>query len=158
LGSNKALYRMSSEEIVQAAAKALGALGAEIVRSPLYRSPAWPDPKDPPYVNAAASFQTVLSPEALLAGLQAIEAGFGRLRSADPALRYGPRTLDLDLLAVGEGVRASAELTLPHPRIAERDFVLLPLRDIAPGWQHPLSGETAEEMLGALAEVTARKL
>jgi 2-amino-4-hydroxy-6-hydroxymethyldihydropteridine diphosphokinase len=112
--------------------------------SSLYESPAWPDPSDPPFVNAVAEIETDMGPEALLAALHAIEAGFGRRRS----LRNAPRTLDLDLLAYHDEVRAGAGggLVLPHPRIAERAFVLVPLAEIAPGWLCPVTGETALDL------------
>nr|WP_305889005.1 2-amino-4-hydroxy-6-hydroxymethyldihydropteridine diphosphokinase [Parvularcula maris] len=157
LGSNKPFLGRSCEEVMRGASAALSSLGTDVVLSPLYRSPAWPDPSQPPYVNAVARLETALSPEALLTGLQAIEAGFGRVRHDDPALRYAPRTLDLDLLALGGEVREGEALSLPHPRLAERDFVLLPLRDVASEWVHPLTGEGAEEMLARLSEVTATK-
>jgi 2-amino-4-hydroxy-6-hydroxymethyldihydropteridine diphosphokinase len=158
LGSNKPFLGRSCEEVVRGASRALSSLGTDVALSPLYRSPAWPDPSQPPYVNAAARLETSLSPEALLAGLQAIEAGFGRVRSGDLALRYAPRTVDLDLLALAGEVRDGEALTLPHPRLAERDFVLLPLRDVAPEWVHPVTGEGAEAMLAELGEITAERL
>ncbi len=154
IGSNQAAWGLPPAEVLARAARALGRLG-EASLSPLYESPAWPDPSAPPYVNAVALLETGLSPEALLAACLAVEAGFGRRREG--RARYAPRPLDLDLLAVGPAVRETAALTLPHPRIAERDFVLLPLRDVAPGWRHPVTGEGASEMLGRLT-VTARRL
>jgi 2-amino-4-hydroxy-6-hydroxymethyldihydropteridine diphosphokinase len=158
LGSNKGFCGRRPEELVGLAAEAFGALGRLAVLSPLYRSPAWPDPREPAYVNAAARFETALEPEALLAGLQAIEAAFGRVRSDDPEKRYAPRTLDLDLLALGGERRGEAVLTLPHPRIAERDFVLLPLLDVAPEWRHPVIGQDPKALLAGLSEVTATRI
>ena len=157
-GSNKSWLGVDSHELVIRAADALASIGTVTALSPLYRSPAWPDPAGPTYTNAVASLETSLSPEGVLAALQAIEAGFGRVRFDDPALRYAPRTLDLDLLAMESEVRSSADLTLPHPRMAERDFVLLPLRDVSPGWIHPVTGASVEEMISALPEVTAERL
>ena len=95
------------------------------------------------------SIETGQSPLEVLAGLMAIEAGFGRSRSDDPALRYAPRTLDLDLLDF-EGVTMETEtLDLPHPRLEGRGFVTRPLADIAPGWRHPVSGRTASALASA---------
>lgn len=155
LGANKPWLGHPPQVTLARAAAALSALaapGAAVVQSSFYRSPAWPDPAEPTYINAVARFESALPAPTLLAGLHAIEAAFGRMRSTDPKFRYAPRTLDLDLLAVGDAQRQGADLTLPHPRIAERDFVLLPLNDIAPAWQHPVSRQTASALLKALAE------
>ena len=109
-------------------------------RSRLYRTPPWGVLEQPPFVNAAALLDTGLEPHALLDGLLAIEQRAGRVR----AERNGPRTLDLDLLHM-DGVQLDDErLTLPHPRIAERAFVLLPLADLAPDLLLPGQGRVAE--------------
>ncbi|WP_031554203.1 2-amino-4-hydroxy-6-hydroxymethyldihydropteridine diphosphokinase [Parvularcula oceani] len=155
LGSNRSFGGLPPRAIVERAAAALSSLG-EARLSPLYSSLAWPDPSAPPYVNAVAMVRTTLAPEAMLAGLLAIEAGFARRR--DPAERYGARTLDLDLLAQDGEVRDTAELTLPHPRLAERDFVLRPLADLAPAWFHPVTKTPVEAMIAALPEGSARPL
>lgn len=158
LGSNKAWLRQEPAVVIRKAARALETLGSAVTLSPLYDSPAWPDSSQPRYTNAVARMTSQHHPEALLAALLTIEAAFGRVRSDDPAKRYAPRTLDLDLLAVGDAVVESTTLTLPHPRIAERDFVLLPLRDVAPDWTHPVTGQGAAAMVEALPGVTARPL
>jgi len=128
---------------------ALAALTQKDVRiahiSPFYRTPAWPNPADPPFVNAVARIETTLSPVALLAVLHAVEALFGRVRAAPNA----PRSLDLDLLDYDGRVEAGPPV-LPHPRIAERAFVLVPLLDVAPGWQHPVTGRTGAALLAAI--------
>ena len=113
--------------------------------SPLYRTPPWGVLEQPSFVNAAVKVDTALSPHALLDALLEIEQHAGRVR----AERNGPRTLDLDLLHV-DGVQLDdARLTLPHPRMAERAFVLLPLHDIEPAL--PLSGGvTVAEQLARL--------
>lgn len=143
---------------MQRAFASFSALGAPVCLSPLYRSAAWPDPTDSPYVNAVALIRSALAPMVLLAGLQAIEAGFGRVRSDDPARRYAPRTIDLDLLSVGQEVVRTAQLTLPHPGIADRDFVLRPLLDIAPQWVDPVTGTAGAALLEGLPDRTAHRL
>ncbi|MEM9168664.1 MAG: 2-amino-4-hydroxy-6-hydroxymethyldihydropteridine diphosphokinase [Pseudomonadota bacterium] len=153
-GSNQEFLGNTSAEIVNAAARSLARAAGPTRLSRLYRSPAWPDPADPPFVNAVAAVETRLAPHALLAMLQAIEAGFGRRRRA----RNAPRTLDLDLLAYGRRIVATAELRVPHPRLTTRDFVLAPLRDLAPDWRHPETNRTAAEALADLAAVTAAPL
>lgn len=124
--------------------------------SSFYATPAWPDESDPPFVNAAAQIETDLSPEALMAALHAIEAGFGRRRSK----RNAPRTLDLDLLAFHQERRdgGGGGLALPHPRLSERAFVLVPVVEIAPDWVSPASGNTAAAMLDALGPHQVRKI
>lgn len=133
--------------IVQLAANAVFSLGWSGTLSSLYRSDAWPDPSAPAYVNAVLRMETVLAPEEILGAILAIEAGFSRLRQDEPHLRYAPRTLDLDLLDY-EGTRLDTEeLTLPHPRMGGRAFVMAPLAEIAPEWRDPVTGETALELL-----------
>lgn len=99
-----------------------------VSRSPLYRTPPFGDVMQPAFINAAAGLLTQLSPEELLAGLRALEKTLGR---EPPRERWGPRAIDLDLLVVGRETRDTETLKLPHPGIAERDFVLYPLADIA---------------------------
>ena len=100
-----------------------------VLSSGQYRSAPMGPADQPDYVNAVAALLTQLEPHALLAELQAIERSHGRRRGGD---RWGPRTLDLDLLAFSNAVLTDETLTLPHPRIAERNFVLLPWQEIAP--------------------------
>ncbi|WP_426688467.1 2-amino-4-hydroxy-6-hydroxymethyldihydropteridine diphosphokinase [Rhodanobacter ginsengiterrae] len=99
-----------------------------VQRSHLYRTPPWGVLEQPPFINAVVELDTELSPRLLLDALLAIELRAGRVR----AERNGPRTLDLDLLHVDGVVLDDPQLSLPHPRLAERAFVLLPLCDIAP--------------------------
>lgn len=102
-----------------------------IARSPSYITPPWGDLKDqPPFINACAFIETDLSPQALLVRTQAIEHAFGRNRSIER--RWGPRTLDIDLIAYDDLTMNTPDLTLPHPRLFERAFVLVPLADIVP--------------------------
>ncbi len=103
-------------------------------------------PPQPRYVNAVAEVETSLGPRALLDRLRAVEARFGRERGA----RWGPRTLDLDLLLHGEDVIDEPGLAVPHPRMAERAFVLAPLRELVPDGRHPVLGRTFSQLLADL--------
>jgi 2-amino-4-hydroxy-6-hydroxymethyldihydropteridine diphosphokinase len=140
---------------LEAALKRLEAAGVRILRrSRWYRSPAWPDPADPEFVNAVIEVDTVLEPKALLALLHEIEASLGRQRSAPNA----PRVVDLDLLDYCGVVEAGAAgPALPHPRLHRRAFVLLPLADIAPDWRHPVSRRAIGELVACLGLETAAK-
>jgi 2-amino-4-hydroxy-6-hydroxymethyldihydropteridine diphosphokinase len=134
-------------------AAALDALGGERVRlvrrSPWYRSPPVPPSAQPWYVNGVAVVETTHSPADLLALLHRIEARFGRGRGEANAAR----PLDLDLLDYeGRVSNAGDTPVLPHPRLHERAFVLLPLRDVAPGWRHPRLGRTVADLLAAHGE------
>ena len=137
--------------------RALGELkrqGVEIREvSAFYETPAWPDPADPAFVNAVAAVKTSLQPVELLMLLHGVETDFGRLRSASNA----PRTLDLDLLDYDGRVLAEPQLTLPHPRMTTRSFVLVPLRDVAPAWRHPVTGQGLPELLAVLPDRDAPK-
>ncbi len=138
-----------------AALEALDAHGAKTLRrSPWYESAPEPPSGQPWYVNAVAEVESRLAPQALLAALLNVEAGFGRVRGA----RNAPRMVDLDLLDYRGLVTGPGEKPeLPHPRLHERAFVLLPLRDLAPGWRHPASGRTVEALIRALGRQSAAR-
>ncbi|HUK00734.1 MAG TPA: 2-amino-4-hydroxy-6-hydroxymethyldihydropteridine diphosphokinase [Steroidobacteraceae bacterium] len=112
-----------------------------IARSRLYASSPLGPVAQPDYVNAVAGLLTQLEPQVLLAALRAIESSFGRPPERE---RWGPRVLDLDLLVQGRVQLATADLTLPHPGIVARNFVLYPLSDIAPELEIPGLGRVAE--------------
>jgi len=113
--------------------------------SRFYQTIAWPDPRDPSFVNAVAIIETDRDPQGLMALLHETEAAFGRVRG----VRNAPRTLDLDLIDYNGRVEAGPPL-LPHPGVEARGFVLIPLREIAPGWRHPVSGAGIDELIIAL--------
>jgi 2-amino-4-hydroxy-6-hydroxymethyldihydropteridine diphosphokinase len=117
-------------------------------RSPLYKSAPLGPHDQPDYINAVARLETRLTPLALLAGLHAIENTHGRRRDGE---RWGPRTLDLDLLLYGDLSVASPALTLPHPGLRERAFVLYPLTDIAANLIIP-GGGSVQVLRDALAD------
>lgn len=149
LGSSLSFAGRSPGEIILCASASIARFGLVRAVSRLYTSAAWPDPNDPPFVNACIAVETALGPTAFLATLQAVEAGFGRRRGR----RYGPRTLDLDLLDYDGRVHVDAgppPLELPHPALAARKFVLAPLQDVAPKWRHPVTGESVSALLAGV--------
>lgn len=143
-------------------------VGGPVMMSHLYHTPAFPAGSGPQFVNAAMRVQWRDGAEALLAVLHGIEKEFGRTR----ALRWEARVMDLDLIGFGDAVLPDAEtraewaklppeiaatvvpdqLILPHPRLAERPFVLVPLADVAPDWVEPTSGLSVRQMLAARPE------
>jgi len=149
-GSSLPFCGIDSQQIVLSAFFALGRIAKITAQSSLYRSPAWPDPSDPAFVNAVVAIESQLSPESLLASLHAIETGFGRQRHGANT----PRTLDLDLIAYGNLVMEGPP-KLPHPRFADRDFVLIPIQEIAPEWRSPSDGSCIGEMIAALDNIQA---
>lgn len=111
-----------------------------------YRTPAWGMTEQPDFINAVVELHTALAARTLLEGLQAIERRLGRDRTTD--VRWGPRTLDLDVLLYGDSVMDEPGLTVPHPRMHVRAFVLLPLADIAPDLVLPGHGGIATLLAG----------
>jgi 2-amino-4-hydroxy-6-hydroxymethyldihydropteridine diphosphokinase len=146
LGSNLSSHAGDPAATLRAALAYLGDHGVAPVKvSTFYRTPAWPDPRDPEFTNAVAHVKTELSPQKLIALLHETEAMFGRVRSE----RNAPRTLDLDLLDYDGRVQRGPPV-LPHPRMAARAFVLVPLKDAAPDWHHPVSGKSVNDLLEAI--------
>lgn len=117
--------------------------------SPVYRTPPWGPVPQGPYLNAVVAVETDLAADALLEVLLAIELAQGRDRSPT-AVRWGPRTLDLDVLLYGNSIIETERLTVPHPRLAERAFALVPLCDLAPDLTHPVLEHPMYVLLEAL--------
>jgi 2-amino-4-hydroxy-6-hydroxymethyldihydropteridine diphosphokinase len=123
---------------------ALAASGVRLLaRSSLYETEPVGGPPQGPYLNLVAAGETTLAPEALLAAGLAAEAAEGRRRGE----RNAPRTLDVDILFYGDLVRSTDALEIPHPRLHERRFVLVPLVEIAPALLHPARGQNARQLL-----------
>ncbi|MFN3668058.1 MAG: 2-amino-4-hydroxy-6-hydroxymethyldihydropteridine diphosphokinase [Brevundimonas sp.] len=138
LGCNDCGVWRDCREALEAALARFRAEGIDVVaRSSWWRSAAWPDPEDPPFLNGVVIVRTAHDPHELMAALGRIEEAFGRQRGAANA----PRTLDLDLIAYGRTAGDLDGLILPHPRAADRLFVMGPLAEIAPEWVHPDGGE-----------------
>lgn len=167
LGANLSLGAASPADTLVSALRHVASGGYVLRRvSRFFRTPCFPAGAGPDFVNAVAILAGPSDPERILRHLHAVEAELGRSRRE----RWEARVVDLDLLAVGQQVRPDAEtqiawvnlpldaqmarapdgLVLPHPRIQDRPFVLIPWRDVAPGWRHPVSGLTVAQMAAAL--------
>ena len=122
--------------------------------SSLYETKPWGYRNQPTFLNVVCQAQTPMSPDELLSVCQEVEQRLGR----KPTFRYGPRVLDVDILSYGDQVVATPDLVVPHPRLAERAFVLVPLAEIAPDWRHPLLGKSAMQLKGAVTGTEGMRL
>jgi len=148
LGANLPSSFGTPRQSLEAALRRLEELGLRIVaRSRFWLTEPVPVSDQPWFVNAVCAVETSLTAAELLALLHRVEADFGRVRSVVNA----PRVLDLDLLAYGaEKIEQEQGLVVPHPRLAERAFVLFPIQDVAPNWTHPVTGEGLEAMIARI--------
>ena len=169
MGSNQRLGGSAPDLTLRQAVRTLEKRGGVIRKSSVfYQTPCFPAGAGPDYVNAALLLEAAWSPSEAMAQLHAIEQEFGRER----VQRWGQRTLDLDLIAFDDVVfpdletykgwrdlapdqqkmRAPTDLILPHPRVQDRAFVLVPMSDVAGDWVHPVSGLSVKEMLDAIPD------
>lgn len=154
LGDRAANIRAAVHAIAQLPGTTITALSTIHETAPL--GPDGPnDPNQDPYLNAVIRCTTTISPRDLLIALNAIERNNGRDRAAES--RWGPRTLDLDIILYGDRTISEPGLTIPHVRLAERSFVLAPLSEIAPGLVVPGQHATVSQLLAALQQPEAGK-
>ncbi|HVA14135.1 MAG TPA: 2-amino-4-hydroxy-6-hydroxymethyldihydropteridine diphosphokinase [Stellaceae bacterium] len=147
LGANLPSAAGAPKRTLEAALARLEASGVRIVaRSRWYRTAPVPVSDQPWFVNGIVRVETALEPAALLAVLRRIERDFGRQRT----VRNAARTLDLDIIDYDGRIEDTPDLVLPHPRLQDRAFVLLPLAEIAPHWRHPTLGKTVETLISGL--------
>jgi 2-amino-4-hydroxy-6-hydroxymethyldihydropteridine diphosphokinase len=139
-------------ERLRTAARGLGERLSDVRVSAVYITPPEGGVAQPDYLNAVVRGRSTLTPRELLKLARALEAGAGRARPYPGA----PRTLDVDVLFVGEAIVADADLEVPHPRWASRDFVVIPLLDVAPEWRDPRSGKTVSEVAHAAGWSSSR--
>jgi 2-amino-4-hydroxy-6-hydroxymethyldihydropteridine diphosphokinase len=150
LGANLPGPAGTPSQTLDAALLRLAELGRLVARSSYYTTEPVGYADQPAFLNAAAALRTTLEPEALLDRLLQIERSFGRDRSH--GIPNGPRTLDLDLLLYGGRILTTPTLQLPHPRMLERAFVLVPLAEIAPHQTHPLTLKSMSQLLQDLTD------
>lgn len=167
IGSNQPFEYIQSSELIEKAMNYLGDRNLRITgTSRFFRTPAFPKDSGPDFINAVVAAETGLAAPEVLSALHAVERMLGR----DRRKRWAPRTLDLDLIdydgqvlpdlptyrawaeAAAEVQRSQApeQLILPHPRLQDRGFVLLPLRDVAPDWTHPVTGDDVDALIARL--------
>jgi 2-amino-4-hydroxy-6-hydroxymethyldihydropteridine diphosphokinase len=136
------------------AVRALAALMVVETISPVYETAPWGIAAQPEFLNICLSGCTALAPHPLLASIKDLEVRLGRR----PGLRWGPRLIDIDILFYDDLILRSEGLTIPHPHLAERAFVLAPLADIAPQFRHPQTGLSVAQMAAAVDMTSVHKL
>lgn len=142
LGTNQGDRQANLDSAIQALPT-----GVTVVQSsPVYQTPPWGYTDQPDFLNQVLLAETMLSPLALLAYVKQVEKKIGRKKT----FRWGPREIDIDILDYGGQVQELDGLNLPHPRMHQRAFVLVPLVDIAPGWIHPVLDQSAADLLANL--------
>lgn len=147
--SNKAYLLIGGNQgdridfLAKARAEIANVCGRVVQHSSLYETAAWGFTEQAPFLNQALFVHTALDAHSLLRSLLQIEEGLGRMRE----LRYGPRSIDLDILFFNEDVIAEKELTIPHPQVQNRRFALVPMAEIAPQLLHPVLQKTIAELL-----------
>jgi 2-amino-4-hydroxy-6-hydroxymethyldihydropteridine diphosphokinase len=143
LGSNLGDRRANLRRAVEA----LPPLVTVLRSSAIYETEPWGYRDQPPFFNQVIEVETGLPPLELLAHLKQVEADLGRR----PTFRYGPRLIDMDILFYADQVVDLPGLSIPHPRLAERAFVLAPLSELAPGLRHPVTGKTILELVSNIS-------
>lgn len=152
LGSNLGDPR----EFVREAARRLATHGRVVAASSLYETEPWGGIAQPRFINAACVLETSESPQQLMRSLLEIERALGRDRATEE--RWGPRRIDLDLLLYEDLILRTDDLVLPHPRLPERAFALVPLAEVAPDVRHPVTGQTARELAASVGSTGVRRL
>jgi 2-amino-4-hydroxy-6-hydroxymethyldihydropteridine diphosphokinase len=138
---------------LQAAIAALPPAVRVLAQSAIYETPPWGLTSQPPFLNMVLRGRTSMPPERLLKHLKRLEIKIGR----KPTIRWGPRRIDMDILFYDDLVVDNPQLTLPHPRLHERAFVLVPLADLAPDLVHPRLGKPVSQLLAAVDTTGVRR-
>jgi 2-amino-4-hydroxy-6-hydroxymethyldihydropteridine diphosphokinase len=150
LGTNIGQRRQNLEQAVAGLEEVLVITAV----SPIYQTPPWGMTAQPDFFNLCLAGTTSLSPHDLLHFNQQLEKRLGR----EKTVRWGPRLIDIDILFYDDLILVDEELTIPHPQLGQRAFVLVPLADIAPDLVHPQTGQTVREMVTAVAADTIKRL
>jgi len=142
-----------SNYLFQARENICRTIGKSIQNSAIYETEPWGLTEQNAYLNQVVEIETTMSPVDILSAIQAIEELLGRIRT----LRYGPRTLDIDILYIGQTRVENERLQIPHPQIAHRRFLLVPLSEILPDFVHPVLGFNHRELLNLTADLLTVK-